>query len=357
MPEVQRRNWRWRWLIPVVIGALLVAAVGGCGSKAPTPKPSDAKTQEDPAAFFKGKNLEFIVPYSVGGGFDKWARLLAPMYEKYIPGVTVVVKNVPGAGSLVGTNQLYQAKPDGLTIGIVNMPGLVYNKIMGEPNAKFDLNQFTYLGRVSAESRAVIIGKNSSYKTMADLAKAGRPISVAFTGKGSDDYFNMYVEAAAFGFKIKPVTGYSGGRETSLAVARGDVELTQNTASNAVSIVTTGEAKVLAQVASQKDPLLGPDVPLALDQVGAEGKPLLDTAIKLMELDRVIVAPPGVPEERAKVLAGVMQKAFQNQEFVNLLKQSKLPYAYLSGDQTHKMVTGVMANSDKVGAIVKEALK
>src|SRR5687768_16503996 len=70
------------------------------------------------AADFSGKTIEFVIPFATAGGSDVWARFFAPYLSESLPGKpTVVVKNVPGGGSITGTNQFVQrAKPDGLSI-------------------------------------------------------------------------------------------------------------------------------------------------------------------------------------------------------------------------------------------------
>ncbi len=90
------------------------------------------------ADFFKGKTLTYIVATSPGGGYDTYARLIAEHMKKYLPVNKIIVKNVPGAGHIIGANQLYVAKPDGLTIGTFNT-GLIYAQLLGAEGIIFDL--------------------------------------------------------------------------------------------------------------------------------------------------------------------------------------------------------------------------
>ena len=92
----------------------------------PASAPAVAAGAED---FFKGKTLTYIVATSPGGGYDTYARLIANAMEKYLPVDKIIVKNVPGAGHIIGANQLYAAKPDGLTIATFNT-GLVYAQLL-----------------------------------------------------------------------------------------------------------------------------------------------------------------------------------------------------------------------------------
>ena len=96
-------------------GALAMAASSAC-----------AQTGAD---FYKGKTVTYIAATSPGGGYDLYGRLVAEFMQKHLPGSTFVVKNVPGAGHIVGANTIYASKPDGLTIGIFNT-GLIYNQLL-----------------------------------------------------------------------------------------------------------------------------------------------------------------------------------------------------------------------------------
>ena len=90
------------------------------------------------ADFFKGKTITYIVATAPGGGYDLYGRLSAEYMQKYLPGSTFVVKNVPGAGHLIGANTIYASKADGLTIGTFNT-GLIYNQLIQREGVHFDL--------------------------------------------------------------------------------------------------------------------------------------------------------------------------------------------------------------------------
>src|SRR3954467_15291700 len=129
--------------------------------------PSAALAQSE-ADFFKGKTVNYIIATAPGGGYDYYGRLVAEYMQKHIPGSTFVVRNVPGAGHIVGANTIYASKPDGLTIGTFNT-GLIYNQLVGLDGLKADLTKMSWLGKASTDPRAVVISVNSPIKTFADL--------------------------------------------------------------------------------------------------------------------------------------------------------------------------------------------
>ena len=106
------------------------------------------------ADFYKGKTVTYIVATAPGGGYDLYGRLVAEYMQKYLPGSTFVVKNMPGAGHLVGTNTIYASRPDGLTIGTFNT-GLIYNQLIKADGAKFDLTKMSWIGKAATEPRVV----------------------------------------------------------------------------------------------------------------------------------------------------------------------------------------------------------
>src|ERR1700742_783995 len=97
------------------------------------------------ADFYKGKTVTYIVATAPGGGYDLYGRLVAEYMQRYLPGSTFVVRNLPGAGHLVGTNTIFASRADGLTIGTFNT-GLIYNQLVGLPGIKFDLTKMSWIG-------------------------------------------------------------------------------------------------------------------------------------------------------------------------------------------------------------------
>ncbi|HEX3991032.1 MAG TPA: hypothetical protein VHX39_07655, partial [Acetobacteraceae bacterium] len=91
------------WTLRCKAGALLVLMVLAAA------RPAAA---DDVADFYRGKSLTLVISYTVGGGYDLYARVLAHTLGKYIPGhPTIVPENMPGAGGLRASNYLYNAAP------------------------------------------------------------------------------------------------------------------------------------------------------------------------------------------------------------------------------------------------------
>ena len=97
---------------------------------------------------FRGKTITYIVATTAGGGYDTYGRMIARYMPKYLPGARVIVRNVPGAGNIIGANAIYTARPDGLTIGMFNT-GLIYNQLIGAAGMNFDIGKFSFLGKAA----------------------------------------------------------------------------------------------------------------------------------------------------------------------------------------------------------------
>src|ERR671915_589562 len=143
----------------------------GAGIMAAAVLATGAAQAQTGADFYKGKTVTYIVSTAPGGGYDLYGRLIAEYMQKYLPGSTFVVKNVPGAGHLVGTNTIYAARPDGLTIGTFNT-GLIYNQLINAEGVKFDLSKMSWIGKVSSEPRVIVTATQSKIKNFPDLMKS-----------------------------------------------------------------------------------------------------------------------------------------------------------------------------------------
>jgi tripartite-type tricarboxylate transporter receptor subunit TctC len=309
----------------VVLSVVLVA--GGPALGAPTE-----------AEFYKGKVIDCIVPYKTGGGYDAWVRALSPFLGK-VTGATVVVKNMPGAGSLVGTNRLYTSDPNGLTIGILNGPGAMQAQLTGLKGAKYDLLKFTLLGRLTADQRVVCVGAKSKFKTIEAMRGSKEPVKFGAPGLGSSMFMDAALLGEALDIKVDLITGYDTSEEVDLAVIRGEIDAASGSFSSKVDMINNKDMIPVMQLGSAKLPELA-KVPNAAELPGmtSEDKQLLDLVIALGEVGRPMAAPPGVSSERARFLEESIKKALEDPEFVELTKKRQMEIIYMSSVQLRREV-------------------
>ncbi len=131
---------------------------------------------------FPSKSISWLVPYAPGGGFDLHSRAVVRGLKKRL-GVSVIIKNVPGAGGNIGWNLLWKAKPDGHTLAIVNIPGAIVSELYGKPKPRYRLRKFSRVGRISAAPYIWAAGAKTLYRALEDLQKA-KEVLIAGVGVG-----------------------------------------------------------------------------------------------------------------------------------------------------------------------------
>ena len=257
--------------------------------------------------FYKGKTVTILIGYSVGGSDDLWARLIARHMGRFLPGQPVVTpQNMPGAGSLVAANQIYNTAPkDGTVLGMINR-GVPFEPMLGNKSAQFDPLKFTYIG---SPDRDVIVGyirADAPLKHAREMRT--QELIVAATGSGADSYTYPNVLKNLFNLNIRVVSGYPGSRDMNLAVERNEVHATfisYDTAAREPNFAN-GSRKIFLQGTMTPDPRM-PDVPtlgdLARDD---EDKRAMELFLYRAQMGRPVVAPPDLPAERASSL----RKAF-----------------------------------------------
>jgi len=303
--------------------------------------------------FFKGKTIDLITPHGVGGGFDTYCRTMKPFIEKYT-GAVVVVRNIKGAGGIIGRNDLYKTSPDGLTIGLIAGAGSLFPQLIGSPGVKYDLTKMTMLARITAEPHLMGVGMHTPFYTVDDMQQSKRVIKLAFSGVGSDDFYAAIIICNALGVNMEPVPGYKGSHEANLAVVRGEVDGVQTTLSTLLPLVKTRDIRPVLQLSLERDSAL-PGVPTALEVVPEETKDMVVAISNMFALDRIMVGPPGMNEEITKYWREIMDKVLTDPDFVQALEKIERPLDYLPGDKVEKMVKEVAAAAKKLIPLLKEA--
>src|SRR5438552_2416045 len=275
---------------------------------------------QSPAEFYKGKTVELYIAYSVGGGYDLYARLLARHLGKHIPGnPTVVPKNMEGAGGLRLANWLYQAAPkDGTVLGATSR-SVAFENILGNKAAQYDASKFTWIGSANDEVSVCVSWENSGVTTFEDLYV--KELAVGSTGVADDTYqFPRFVNNA-LGTKMKIVTGYPGGNDVSLALERGEVQGRCGWSWSSIKTtrfnwVRDKRIVVLVQMSLTKHPDL-PDVPLIMDLAKTnEQRQIFKMIFARQTMGRPYLAPPGVPPDRLAALRQGFMDTMTNKEFL-----------------------------------------
>lgn len=309
--------------------------------------------------FYKKKRITLYVGYSPGGGYDRYSRTLARHMGRHIPGnPRIIVKNRPGAGSMILTNEIYNSLPkDGTAFGNVGR-GLPQEPLMGTVEAKYDSTKFTWLGSMNNEVSVCVSWHKSEIKTVDDMMT--KPFVVGGVGPGSDtDTFPTAINNV-LGAKMKLVTGYPGGNDINFAIERGELDgrcgwSWSSVKSTRAKWVKDKKINVLMQMSTQKHPEM-PDVPFVLDLAKDENqRATLAFIYGRQAWGRPYLAPPGIPADRAKALQDAFMATMNDPKFLADAKKQKLEIAALSGPKIAELIKEMYATPDNIVKLAARA--
>lgn len=293
-------------------------------------------------AGFPDKDIEFVVPYSAGGGFDRTVRSVAPFMEKYLPNkVNILAKNLPGAGGRKGASAVYRAKPDGYTIGIFNMPGFIIPQVLGR-KVGYDLSKVTWLGRVAATQYVLVVNAKSKYKSLADLQASKTPIKFVATGFGSSALAAAQIVTHVMGIKATFLAGYKSAPAYMVALVRGDGDAAIATVQTARKFTRPGDARALLSF-EPKSTFKGAPTVASTKYAELSG----------LGIDRIVGGPPSLDPKVRDILAEALAKTLKDPGFIAQAKKARIALAPLGPEAARKAVL----NSVNVYQKYKEILK
>ena len=333
-----------------LLSAALATALGLASSAA----------AQDVAEFYRGKQISWILSADAGGGYATYARTFAPYFSAAIPGKpNIVIQHMPGGGGLRAMNYLFSVAPkDGTTIGLVHS-SVPFAPLYGITGAKFDPRRMGWIGSI-ATSRGICVAWHTagiaSWQDMLD-----KEFIVGGSGAGSQMETIPAVLNKLFGTRIKVISGYKGGNAIYLAMERGEV---QGRCGGLVSSINAtrpdwfGNAKVTVpiQVALERNPQF-PQVPAIAELAKDERtRQILQLVLAAEDMDRPILAPPGVPPERIAALRAAFHAAVNDAEFLAEAKRQRLDVDEVAGEKVAAIVAGTFALPPDIVKAANEAM-
>jgi len=320
----------------LVVAAMIVAAV-----------PARA---DDVADFYKGKRVNLIVSYGPGGGYDVYARVLARHISRHIPGnPSIVVQNMPGAGSLRGANYIYNVAPkDGTVFGTFarNMPML--GLVKSGQKVQFDPMKFTWLGSSSSlqnDAYVMILRRDAKAKTIDDARRVGGPpIILGSTAEGTSSDAMATLLREWLGFNLKVIPGYTDSGVLFLAIERGEVEgrtvgLSSVRANKADWLKPNGFVRVMVVFGRGTRFPEFPDAPTARELAkNEEDRNLIEILEMPYALSRPYAAPPDVPPARAKALQDAFMATHKDPAYLADAAKVGIEVSPISGAQIRTLI-------------------
>ena len=298
-------------------------------------------------AEFPERNITSIVTFSPGGGFDTISRAISRNIEKYLPkGIKAIVKNVTGAGGVTGTVFLYRSRPDGYTIGQMYGGMMPVPFLRGAKKAGYDFEKFTWLARVGGEPYALLLRKDSRFKSLEELQKSER-VTWGVEAIGAGRWFDAFIAAKELGVPFQVVSGYRGTGENLPGLLRGDYDVFLQPIDHPsiVPYLGTGEIRPVLTL-GPKRALNAPDVRTARE-AGYNFT---------LSSSRHMAAPPGTPAKRVKVLEQALLKTMADKEYNAFIKKSGLVLDPGDSKRANKDISDLAALYRKYTPDMRETL-
>jgi tripartite-type tricarboxylate transporter receptor subunit TctC len=315
---------------------------------------------DDVAAFYAGRRVSWILSADAGGGYAAYAQAFAPFFAAHIPGQpTIVIQNKPGGGGLRAMNELYAIAPrDGATIGLVHS-SVPFAPLYGTKGARFDPRQMGWIGSI-ATARAICVAWHSAgIATWQDMLD--KEFTVGGTGAGSQMETIPALLNRLFGTRMKVISGYPGGNAIYLAMERGEVQgrcggLVSSINATRPDWFAENKVTVPIQVALGRNPQF-PDVPAIVELAkDTRTRDVLRFALAPQDMDRPILAPPGIPAERLAALCAAFHAAMNDPGFIAQARRAGLEIEEVPGERVAAIVAAAFALPPEVVKAADDAM-
>lgn len=317
--------------------------------------------------FYSGKTVRVVVGFTPGGFYDRWARLLSRYMPKYIPGnPNFVVQNMPGASSVIAANYVYNvAKGDGLTL-LVPINSLYLDQVVGRKEVKFDVRKLEFVGTQEKAPTLLYFRADSPFKTLEDIIRAKEPPKCGATGTASTGYLLAKLMDEAFKAKLNTVTGYQGGSEVDIAVARGEIvcrgmDIPPHFGREPFDTWhKTGFDRHILQGGTKRDPRM-PETPTLFELMDQYKTPDITRRVTRIilasgEFGRPMVAAPGTPPERLKILRDAYAGAMRDPGLIEEAKKGNMDMEHTPGEELQRLINEIMNQPQDVIERVKKVL-
>jgi tripartite-type tricarboxylate transporter receptor subunit TctC len=282
------------------------------------------------------ETVRLVVGTDPGGGYDAYARMIAPFLADQL-GAEVVVENQPGAGGLSAVNSMIAGKKDGTHIMIMNATGNISSVLAGVQGASFPVGDLTYIGRVAREPYVITGAADGPYKTWDDVMDAGDAPKIGSTGLGSEAYINGALVNELFDLGGEVIAGYDSASEAELGLLAGDIQLFPGNLDSRIKQIEAGDAVGLLSISDERVDVL-PDTPAVREfDLSKEKDELLTAHQALSEIGRPLIGPPGMDETATNDLRGAMKCVFEDPELEKAAEENERPVSYLPGDETAEL--------------------
>jgi len=351
-PTVQIRSIAWS--VFSRIGTLALAAVAAAVG-APVPAQASQAVED----FFKGKTINIYVGFGPGGSYDYYPRAFARYMGKYVPGnPAIAVQNMPGAGSMLAANYVFNVAPkDGTALGVAAQT-MMLEEAMGGAAVKFKSAEFNWIGRMTSVLEVMVLREGAKAKSIEDITKYETIAGGTGPASPTEGYPRLLNKFGGAKFRI--VSGYKSVTEIMLAMDRGEADAVENSMSSLMRIraedLASGKMWVLVQAALERSPTL-PNVPTLIEFGKDEkAKAALAFYTSSAAVSRPLFASPGVPAERVKALRDAFNATAKDPDLLAEVSKAQVEFDPAPGEFLQELAQKVAATPKEIVELAKQAV-
>ena len=304
--------------------------------------------QESKAApYYANKVIKIVSGSEPGGNYDRLARLLAKHLPRYIPGKpTIIIENMPGAGSLIAANYVYNLPPDGLAIAAPQR-GIPIAQLTKAKGVKYDVMKFEWIGSPSVEPMVFAVRASLPIKSITDLRTMKEAIFVPGAGPGASDYQFTYLLKEFLGLNIKSIT-YPSGTAGRLAFQRNEVDAIAGSYSTVKAFIDQGgmvRLLIRSNVSEAGIENLAVDEDNTKD---SKGKIILSMRAATDRIARPYIAPPKTPAAIMKILREAFAGVAKDKALLEEAKRFNISVQYIPPDECLKTLKYLFNQPEEV---------
>lgn len=353
--------------IPLLLALCMIMILAGCSDDSQpaatsNPAPSGEATEPE-TDYFAGKTVKLIVPYSPGGTYDFMARLVSDYLPNYLPGgPSVIVENQPGGGGMLGIRNIFDADPDGLTIGHFES-SVIFQQVL-ELDDYITFESFPVIGSTGGQTKVLM---QSSDITLEDV-KTGTTVKYGGIGPGNSFNISTLIADAIMGLEqLQVVQGYNGASDIFLAVNQGELHgaaialIDYDKNPTIKELIDTGKSKIVLVIGGEEpheryNPLLD-EVPQLKDLAETEEhRNILNAFSGILKNGRIFLTSPGVPEDVVTLYREAFNQVMKDPEFLAKAVDAGFEINVNEGEQAQEEFRAVLQLPDPEKEYLKTIL-
>ena len=309
--------------------------------------------------FYKGKSFTIVVGFSPGGGYDINARTLSRYISGHIPGnPTIVVQNMPSAGSLTSVRYLDVNAPKDGTVMTTFNAGLVTQSVVTPDKVQLDFRKYSWIGVITPDFRVCYGYGPKGVKSWDDMMHR-KEFILGSTGRSSGNYINGATLREVFHAPVKQILGFPGSAEQRLAIERGELEGNCGSwSAMPQDWVVHDKINPLVRFARARPADMPQRVPFVEDlATTSEQRDLLAMLDASAELGRPLIVAKTVPPTRVNVLRMAFRATLDEPSFRTEALAQSMPLEPVAGEEAAAIINQIYSAPPELARRVKDVLE